>query len=103
MWHEYIARLLSQIGGKLAAIAAAIGAFALLVIGHRRSVSKAGRQGRTEGAKEERARVERETEQITEYLETRRDEIKQNIASSTATDSDLRDRMRRAAGKSGQS
>ena len=97
MWHAYLARLFSQIGAQLAAVGAAIGAVLLLIAGHKRSVSKAQREGTKTGAKVERERIKQDTEKATEYLEQRADEIEREINDSTADPDDLRQRMRDAA------
>lgn len=101
MWYEFIARMMSRAGGYLAAAGAAIGGAVLLIFGYRRRVDRAEQQGRTEGEAIERDRVRRETKQITENMEKRADEVKKDVASDTATDDDLRRRMRASATDSG--
>ena len=97
MWYAYLGRLFSKIGTQMAAALGAILAVLGLVWGHRRRVDSAGKAGRKEGAESERERIQQDTERESEYLERRRDEIKDKITRDTATDSDLRDRMRAAA------
>ena len=99
MWYAYLGKLFSQIGRQMAAALGAILAVLGLIWGHRRRVDSAGKAGRREGAESERERIQQDTERESEYLERRRDEIKDKITRDTATDSDLRDRMRRGAAR----
>ena len=97
MWHEWLGRLFSKIGAQLAAVGAAVAGVLLLVVGHKRSVRKAERQGREDGTAIERDRIKQNTEKATEYLEQRADEIEENTRRDTADRDDLLDRMRRNA------
>lgn len=94
---EWITKLLAQIGGQLAAIGAAIAAAVSALLYHRVRVRRAETQGQRDGATIERRRIEEDTRKATEYLEQRANEITEEIERDTATDDDLRERMRDAA------
>ena len=95
MWYEWLGKVLSQVGSKLAVAGAAVVAVFLLIFGHRRKVSTANKQGVKTGVELERDRVRDETERTQERIKERVDEIEKDITNGTADRDDLLDRMRR--------
>ena len=100
MWYEFLLKPAELIGRYLTLGLGALAAGLALVLGHKRAVSKAEQAGQQAGIDQERARIERETKQITDYMERRRDTIAEQIQRDTAADDDLRQRMRAAAADS---
>ena len=94
---EIIASLLAAAGGQIAAVIAGIVAVVGAIFYHKSKVSSAEKTGRDDGVAIERERIKQDTEQATEYLEQRADEIEDQVRRDTATDDDLRQRMRDAA------
>jgi hypothetical protein len=98
---EFIIATLSSMfasaGGWIAAVLAAIAALFGGVVYHKTKVSKAEKTGKADGAAIERDRIRQDTEQAQDYLEQRANEIEDEVRRDTATDDDLRQRMRDAA------
>ena len=92
-----ISAMVSAAGGWIAAVVAAIAALGSAVVYHKHKVNKAEDQGQKDGAAIERDRLSQHTTNQTEKLERKADENEQEVNRDTATDDDLRRRMRDAA------
>ena len=100
MWYEWISKTLAAAGTQLAAIGAAIAAVVSAIAYHQHKVGRAEKAGKKDGAAIERDRIRTDTERATEYLERKADEIEDQVRRVTATDDDLRQRMRDASSDS---
>jgi len=89
--------MFASAGGWIAAVLAAIAALFGGVAYHKTKVSKAEEQGKEDGAAIERDRIQRDTHKETDEIKERADEIEDEVRRDTATDDDLRQRMRDAA------
>lgn len=92
-----IAELFAAAGGQIAAVIAGIVAVFGAIFYHKTKVNRAEDKGRDDGAAIERDRIRTEADKATEYLEQRADEIESEVRRDTATDDDLRQRMRDAS------
>ena len=99
--YGWFAKLIAKIGKELVVFGGIIAGLALLLLGHKRSVSKAEKQGEETGAYKEQIKLQEETRVRTEKIKEKANEIKQEIEADTAAISDLRDRMRQSAVDSG--
>ena len=94
----WLRSLFEGLSARLIAVGAAAAAFLLLLLGHKRSVSRAEDRGRDTGEASERNRVFRETVREEAEIEEIADEVRETH--SDIADDELRRRMRRAATRS---
>ena len=101
MIQVWFAQLFAKVGKELVVFGGVIAGLALLLLGHKRSVSKAEKQGKKQGATEEHVKLQEETRVRSEKIKEKVREVKKEIETDTAAISDLRDRMRQSAIDSG--
>lgn len=89
--------MFASAGGWITAAIAAIAALFGGVVYHKAKVSKAEKTGKEDGAAIERDRIRQDTRKETDEIKDRADEIEDEVRRDTATDDDLRQRMRDAA------
>lgn len=99
MWYAYLGKLFAKIGKEIVVFGGAIAAFALLILGHKRSVKKAKNEGIDEGKKTQQAEIELETKTRALKIKDKAHEIKTEIERDTHDIDSLRKRMRDASNK----
>jgi len=94
MISAWFAKIFAKVGKEIVVFGGIIAGFALLLFGHKRSVNKANKQGKTEGELKAQIEITGEAERKAAKIKEKAREIKKEIEDDTRDLDDLLRRMR---------